>query len=100
MRRSRSFHPLMIAVTVVFILLGAFHVQAMAGSAASSLHRNYRSIRIECGDTLWSIAETYCGGTSYMDIRNYVRELKKMNHIEDEFSLRSGAFLMVYDTAG
>ena len=97
MRKSRSIHPVMLAVAAVLILLGAYHVQVMASSASSSLQKNYHSVQIECGDTLWSIAKTYCGSSSYMDVRAYVRDLKEMNHIKDEFDLHTGAFLMVYD---
>lgn len=53
----------------------------------------YTSIRIENGDSLWSIADRYAA-SSPMDTSEYVQELKRMNQLTDD-TIHVGHYLTV-----
>ena len=75
---------------------GCVHTYASAAFGRSFDTVRYESILIQSGDTLWSIAETNCGSSRTSDIRSYVQELQRMNHLPDATELRAGAYLIVY----
>jgi LysM repeat protein len=53
----------------------------------------YTSIQIQHDDTLWDLAETYAKGSGYT-VRQYVDELKRMNHLKSEV-IHAGEFLTI-----
>ena len=85
-----------VSLTVILILAGGFRVTSKASAASRPVQKNYYSVRIQSGDTLWSIAETCCGSSRVSEVRKMVTELKQMNHLLNEDSLQAGAYLMVY----
>lgn len=87
---------MLLTVLLFLIVLGGFRVNALASSANTQGTREYTSVQIHAGDTLWHIAEEYCGSNDARDIQNYVNDLKSMNHILDDGSLKPGAYVMVY----
>ena len=87
---------MVLTVLLILIVLGGFRVNALASSASDQGTREYISVQIHAGDTLWSIAEEYCGSTDARDIRKYVGELKSMNHILNDAALKPGAYVMAY----
>lgn len=57
-------------------------------------HKNYMSIEINSGDTLWSIAEEYatdCGES----IPEYIENIKDINHMVSD-NITSGNYLIIY----
>ncbi len=60
---------------------------------APNLKPYYTSIRVEEGDSLWSIASRYFA-ESPMDIREYIYELKRINQLTDD-TIHTGHYLMV-----
>lgn len=81
------------------------------GSFFSSAHDNtssdkaefkyYKSIQIEKGDSLWSIAEEYMG-TEFDSVSDYIDELIQINQLstDDMNNLQEGDYLLVayFDT--
>ena len=53
----------------------------------------YTSIRIEEGDSLWSLAKKY-GAGSDRDTLNYVRELRQINRLAGD-TIHTGHYLTV-----
>jgi hypothetical protein len=53
----------------------------------------YTSIQIQHDDTLWDLAHTYAEGSGFT-VRQYVDELKRMNHLKSE-KIHAGEFLTV-----
>ena len=53
----------------------------------------YKTIEITSGDTLWSIAELYMDD-HYDSVKEYVRELKEMNHLNSD-SIQDGQYLTI-----
>jgi len=94
-RRQR--HVVAIGIIIIIslgILLGT-GMNALASSKAdvASYNKYYKSIRIEAGDTLWTIADEYIEDFN-IDKTEYIKEICKINNIcEDEIS--SGDYIIV-----
>lgn len=82
-----------IFIIVVGILLGTgIHVFADDGET-QTLHKYYKSICIEEGDTLWDIAGEYVQNTE-LSRQEYIDEVCRINGIyEDE--IHAGDFIVV-----
>ncbi|MFA9466084.1 MAG: LysM peptidoglycan-binding domain-containing protein [Velocimicrobium sp.] len=67
-------------VTIIFAI--CFNIKPVKASDGISREKCVSSIKIEEGDTLWSIASKYYT-TDYYDINELVEEIKQSNHIDD-----------------
>ena len=85
-------------ITLGSIVFGTIFSKAKNPSADVPQYKYYKSITIESGDSLWSIAEEYCND-SYEDTREYVHELKQLNSLTSD-TIYAGQHLLVayYDT--
>ena len=81
------------AVLLFFIIWGGLVIAANVDAAEPAEERIYSSIKICAGDTLWSIAESYCEKGSVAD---YVQDLKEINGLKNDRALKPGASLIVY----
>ncbi len=87
------------AITVVAILLGIVLGNNVLSSSHSSAYSDvqkevrYTSIKIESGDTLWTIAEEYMC-SEYDDVNDYIRDVKQINNLYSDV-IHAGAYLMV-----
>ena len=94
-RKQRSL--LFIAVILIIslgILLGT-GINALASGKGdiASYNKYYKSIRIEAGDTLWTIADEYITDLN-IDKQEYIREICELNDIyEDE--IRTGDYVVI-----
>lgn len=92
---------LILLATVLLITIGSV-IFGNSFSAAESdehktMYRYYKSIELEYGDSLWSIAEEYkLKGSSTQD---YIDELMEINNLSSD-TIHSGQHLVVvyYDT--
>lgn len=83
-----------VAATVCLILVSNKKVvSADESGKAPQLNKYYKSITIEPGDTLWSIAEEYKSG-AYKTTKDYVEELMDMNDVHSG-RITSGQKLVV-----
>lgn len=74
--------------------LGIFFVNVMAKEPQPPrMVSYYTCIRIQPGDTIWSIAETYSQETD-LSVEDYVLRLKQMNHIGED-TIHAGHYLTV-----
>ena len=84
-----------IAVVTIFTIIGSVlfgTVKAHAASAEAP-YKYYTSIRVEKGDTLWNIADTYI--TDNYDNRNdYIEEICSINHIAEN-TIHTGQYLTI-----
>ena len=85
-------------ITVGSIVCGSIFSSAKDPATDIPLYKYYKSITIEQGDSLWSIAEEYCTD-AYEDTRDYIDELKELNGLTSE-TIHEGQHLVVayYDT--
>lgn len=82
-----------IAVIVCVILFANKNqVHAVEGGSEVSLTKYYKTITIQPGDTLWSIAAEY--KTDNCTTKEYVKELMQMNDLHND-NITSGMKLLI-----
>ena len=74
-------------IAAVIILCGTIHIFASSGN------KYYTSVRVEEGDTIWSIADRYIAD-SQVSKRDYVDEICRLNSLTDG-NVRSGDYIVV-----
>ena len=95
---------LLMVATTLFILVGGIAIGNSFSSAqvnaeeSCEQYKYYKSIIIESGDTLWSIAKEYCTDYS-VDMQDYIDEVKELNNLTSN-EIQQGQHLMIayYDT--
>ncbi|MBQ6361951.1 MAG: LysM peptidoglycan-binding domain-containing protein [Lachnospiraceae bacterium] len=92
----KAFRTVTVLILLAILFIGSFGARTLATSGRDTLPRAYSSVQILPGDTLWSISEEFCGSSDPQDIREYVRDLKEMNHIINDSALHPGAYIMIY----
>ena len=80
-------------ITVGSIVCGSIFSSAKDPATDVPQHKYYKSITIEQGDSLWSIAEEYCTN-AYEDNHEYVNELIQLNGLTSE-TIHEGQHLVV-----
>ena len=96
-QRERKRHILLslLSATVILglTLLGnSFRISAQDSSAEVS-YKYFTSIRIEQGDTLWTLADTYAD-ENFKSRKDFINEVIRTNHLMDD-SLKAGDYLIV-----
>ena len=102
-RRRRHHNPLRRALFVLICLIMTaglfagyriFNPQTSVVYAEESLSDlKYKVVRVEEGDSLWSIARENMS-PGFHDIREYIREIKDCNQMESD-QINAGSYLMV-----
>ena len=85
-----------IAATMIIAVVCIFAIKPTAGLNAHPDHVNnkyFTSIQVECGDTLWEIAQEYIT-PEYASIQEYVDEVIAINHISEN-DITAGCYLVV-----
>ncbi len=92
---TKFFITLMVVATAVCIILFSNHSVTNASESGNNvqLTKYYKTITIEQGDTLWSIAQEYKSG-DYKTTQDYVNELISMNGLHSE-QITSGQKLVI-----
>ena len=85
---------LLIAVVSVLILAGSSISAFASPQPNEDLQKYYTSIRIEKGDSLWSIADAYVRD-SVLSKKEFIREVCRINQIDKDDVLKSGDYLVV-----
>lgn len=80
------------AVGIVFVLL-FLSVSISADGSSTPKYKYYKSVEIEAGDTLWSIAEEYMSD-DYNSAFDYIREIKYINNIQTD-KITVGKYLII-----
>ncbi len=83
---------LLLTFSSVLLLLILFVSVKVDGGAAPK-YKYFKSIEIQSGDTLWSIAEEYMSD-DYESTADYIREVKFINNIESN-RITTGNYLTV-----
>ncbi len=85
-------------ITACLIIVISFAANGFISNAKSDTPDNiefkyYKSIVIEEGDTLWSIASENIG-MEYEDKTSYINEVKKMNGLRDD-QITIGSYIII-----
>ncbi len=94
-RRQRKFLAILIIVMAAIGILLGTSINALASSKAdvASYNKYYKSVRVEAGDTLWTIADEYIADLN-IDKQEYIAEICALNDIcEDE--IHAGDYIVV-----
>lgn len=83
---------LLLTFSLVLLTLIVFVCIKVDGGAASK-YKYFKSIQIQPGDTLWSIAEEYMSD-DYESMADYIKEVKFINNIENS-RITTGKYLVV-----
>lgn len=81
MRSKRRVIGIIIAVVFVF-LMSAFLSSNSLIEAQGTKDKQFTSIQVQKGDTLWKIAKKYMGN-EYSSVDDYIEEVCQTNHIYD-----------------
>lgn len=93
-KNKKSFLARFSVITVlVFCIVLFATLKTTTASGDTGRTKYFKSIEIESGDTLWSIAEEYIS-EEYDDINEYIGELKKMNGLYSD-NINAGCYLVV-----
>lgn len=92
---TKFFVTLMVLAAAVCIILFSNHNVTNADESGNkaNLTKYYKTITIEAGDTLWSIAKEYKSG-DYKSTQDYVDELISMNNLHSD-QITSGEKLVI-----
>ena len=89
-------------MTVMFITLAVLIVAAVILISGRRVAADvpqatpyYRSIRVEKGDSLWSIAETYAAASDNRSLSAYVEDLRRINSLRRDAPLQVGQSLLI-----
>ena len=103
LRRRKQIRRNLICMVLALVLTSALIIgivlsfrmtsNAQPGKAELSF-KYYTSIEVAEGETLWSIAECHADA-HYADIRDYVDEVVRINHLWDEDRLLAGQRLII-----
>ncbi|MFA7636465.1 MAG: LysM peptidoglycan-binding domain-containing protein [Monoglobales bacterium] len=85
--KNKLFRALIIMTLTVFMIVQA---ATMAFSYIPENEREYKTVVVCSGDTLWSIASKYASG----DIRRKIKDIKSFNNLESDF-LTVGEHILV-----
>lgn len=87
-----------LVITIGSIVFGSIFSSAKNDDSDVAQYKYYKSITIEKGDSLWSIANEYITD-DYEDTKEYVKELKELNNLTSD-TIHEGQHLLVayYDT--
>ena len=91
-------HMMMSIMTICLVITFSISINGFLSNAkddsSQTFYKYYRSITIDTGDTLWSIAQEYVDEEHYDSIDEYIKEVKKHNHLNND-TINYGQHLIV-----
>lgn len=96
MRMSRKVSGVFLLI-MCCVVFGSILVSAHGSANEEPVdYKYYKSIEIESGDTLWSIAEEYMTD-DFESVAEYVNLLKKMNNLNNDKIISGQNLIVVYN---
>ncbi len=98
MKKSNNKNRVVFSLVAIIVLVAAimcsvgFVVSAKSDKSSADINTYYQSVRVETGDTLWSIATEYCPDTQ--EISDYIDEIKSINSIKNDM-IKAGDYIIV-----
>ena len=96
LKRRRFIFSFALSCVLMLCTAGLFSLKSNAVSENPEIkYKYYTKITIQSGDTLWSIADSYMDDTMYSSKREYISEVKKINHLGNSGDIQSGQEIIV-----
>lgn len=90
---------MMALMTVCLIIVCAVSYQSIRSSANTDTDewnfKYYTNITVSYGDTVWEIADAYIDYEMYEDKETYLAEVRNINHLDENFTIRAGQRLIL-----
>lgn len=83
----------LITFSGIVLFTGFMKTNQVSASPVREKTTCYKTIQVEDGDTLWTLADEYMGNGN-MTHQQYINEVKEMNHLSSD-TIESGAYLMI-----
>lgn len=80
-------------VLTVSFLFGNIFVFAKSDQTQMISYKYFTSVKIQSGDTLWDLAQTYYSN-EYESLTDYIEDVKKINSLTSD-SIHAGKYLMI-----
>lgn len=97
-KRQMTWMFIMLAVMIVAAVIVISGRRVVADTPAQTPF--YRSIRVEKGDSLWTIAEEYAPSSDNRSLSAYVEDLRSINRLRRDAPLQIGQSLLIVYYAG
>lgn len=84
-----------VGITMIFVLLIVFLFTMQSNAKQDhEIYTYYTSVEVHPGDSLWSLAATYCDADANLDYEAYMDEVRRLNHLSDD-EIHSDSYLIV-----
>ncbi|SKB70885.1 hypothetical protein SAMN06296386_104100 [Lachnospiraceae bacterium] len=93
-RRGARFLVISAVLLPIGIALGAIRSYADPATTITTGTKYYKSIVVMPGDTLAEIAEINLS-PEYSSAEEYMEEVRQMNHLDFDYSIHSGEYLLI-----
>lgn len=100
MKSKKAMHIIIFAIVFIMVLFGttisvyATYSRQEVTEVTQQEYKYVKSILIESGDTLWSIAERFADKEHYDNCFEYIEEIKQINGLKSD-RIQAGKHLMV-----
>ena len=84
---------LIVSAVCVILLVNKNQIHSVKAGSSEQLNKYYKTITIQPGDTLWSIAKEY-KSADYKNTKEYVEELMSMNNLHND-NITAGQKLLI-----
>ena len=85
-------------VTTIVLMIFVFSVYSFTSAASVDIdkisYKYFTNIKVDAGDTLWSIADEYMDADHYKSNKQYITEIKRMNKMTDD-EIFAGQYLII-----
>lgn len=100
LRRQREIRRrcMMLLMTACLVMVCAVSYHSLKSSANTGDDLNfkyYTNITVSYGETLWEIADKYIDYNEYEDKNAYIEEVRNINHLDADASIKAGQYLVV-----
>jgi len=94
LQRSILALSIILSFCILSILFCTIFTYASAGTTTHDSEKYYKSVTIQSGDTLYTIADAYIS-TEYKNKEQYINEVKKINYILEEDTIQAGNNIII-----
>lgn len=93
--RRRFIVAALLLVTVLFMGISVKTLISKADSKSEHKYKYYSCEIVSNSDTVWTLAQEYYDEDMYKSIDSYIKEVKKINHLNDRCDIYAGQSIIM-----